>query len=374
MKYKKQLCLFVFFTFFVFPQVVNANTITAGNFICCHAVFLNIFIGILEGLLVARFCRVAKKKAIGWLLLANYVSSFCGIFLIAVFRPIFSGTTIYNVTWILSFYWVVFYLVTVLIEWPVIYLLFRKYQKPWKVSLKASFLAQTISYLLLLALYGIIGNYAFLYSYNIERDLSFIKETEAIVYYISDKDGHIYKMDLNLREPELIFDEVVLDNYYDQLYTQPDPNGKTWDLYVLADAQRFHDLESSHHGEIQGKRILVLGNISRVASFDIETDSYRVQTDYIDLREEEEKETFEIDVMAIPTRGVYVNGFNHGLMALDTPFFTWSSRNATVLPGNQVVFQLDRQICIYDRATQKLGLLTTGRRPIVGFPTVSDIH
>ena len=54
-------------------------------------------------------------------------------------------------------------------------------------------------------------------------------------------------------------------------------------------------------------------------------------------------------------------------LAFDTPYRGWIARNATILPGNQVVFQLGEgarsQIMLLDMPTHKLGLITMGEGP-----------
>jgi hypothetical protein len=54
--------------------------------------------------------------------------------------------------------------------------------------------------------------------------------------------------------------------------------------------------------------------------------------------------------------------------ALETPFVIWPSRNATVLPGDQVVYQLGDQIVVLDLRTRRIGLVARGRGPVVILP------
>ena len=57
-------------------------------------------------------------------------------------------------------------------------------------------------------------------------------------------------------------------------------------------------------------------------------------------------------------------------LAFETPFEQWVCRNATVLPGNQVVFQLgqdrtDAQVVILDMEHRNLACLAIGQGPAV---------
>ena len=57
-------------------------------------------------------------------------------------------------------------------------------------------------------------------------------------------------------------------------------------------------------------------------------------------------------------------------LAFETPFEQWICRNATVLPGNQVVFQLgqdpsDAEVVILDMEHRNLACLAIGQGPVV---------
>ena len=52
-------------------------------------------------------------------------------------------------------------------------------------------------------------------------------------------------------------------------------------------------------------------------------------------------------------------------LGLETPFLWWWAREATILPGDLVVFEMGRQILVLDVRARKLGLLARGRAPLV---------
>ena len=52
-------------------------------------------------------------------------------------------------------------------------------------------------------------------------------------------------------------------------------------------------------------------------------------------------------------------------LSVETPFLALEIINATVLPGDEVVFQAGNQVCIFDRESRKLGVLARGRGPVV---------
>lgn len=58
-------------------------------------------------------------------------------------------------------------------------------------------------------------------------------------------------------------------------------------------------------------------------------------------------------------------GDTHKWLALELPFLYWYSRFATVVPGDQVVYQLGNQVVLLDLNADKIGLITMGYGPVV---------
>ncbi len=55
-------------------------------------------------------------------------------------------------------------------------------------------------------------------------------------------------------------------------------------------------------------------------------------------------------------------------IALETPFVQWHCRCPTVLPSGQILFQLGRDLVLYDPESRELGFLTAGSGPAVLVP------
>ncbi|MDO8349002.1 MAG: hypothetical protein Q7T30_02110, partial [Planctomycetota bacterium] len=55
----------------------------------------------------------------------------------------------------------------------------------------------------------------------------------------------------------------------------------------------------------------------------------------------------------------------HLWLALDTPFLAWASRDATLLPGDVVVYALGPHIVALELATLRLAVLAQGHSPVV---------
>lgn len=348
----------------LFPNIVLANSITASSFVGCHVIFLNIFIGIFEGLLISKWYKLRKIAVIFIMITANYFSAIAGYVLMRWVYLLADNTTIYNVGKMILFLWFVFFITTVLVEYPFIAFTLRRIEKWPTKSLKTSFTLQGISYLCLVPLYLFIGNHGLIYSTSSDPSLAFVNNPNAIVYFISEDDGYVYQMNLKDKKPELIFNSVSLKNKADDLYTEQKDSENRWDLFAFANTYPVYNQELGYYEKNEGDHILVRENICSVPNRELEENGCIVQVRYIDYRSEEEN-AWTIKLFAIPGHGLLINGSHFISVALDSPFISWVPCNVTVLPQNQIVFEMGRQICILDCQTRKIGVLAKGRSPIV---------
>lgn len=95
--------------------------------------------------------------------------------------------------------------------------------------------------------------------------------------------------------------------------------------------------------------------------------SLMVMTEAIDYRPQSERE-FEIFTGFWAAQGLEIfndqtDEYYH--ISLETPFAQWYVRSATVLPGDEVIFQFGPQICIYSLRTKNIYLLAKGTSPVV---------
>jgi hypothetical protein len=52
-------------------------------------------------------------------------------------------------------------------------------------------------------------------------------------------------------------------------------------------------------------------------------------------------------------------------LAFETPLLAWVSRCATVLPGEQVVYEVEGQVVLLDLGTRRMQFLARGSSPVV---------
>lgn len=353
------------FIFTALPVLVLANAGTplmwAGMFLL---VFGNAVIGIGEGLIIGFFFKLKYRWSIPVMIVANYASAYAGANLISSIADNLDPT-IYNV-WLLLWCLVFLaFLLTLLIEWPFILFSFRKQPRPVVRSLKANLIVQTASYLLMIPYMAYFSYAGIVTKADLDPSLDFIQNREAILYYISNEDGDVYRQRLGEMEAVNVFEADSTDKNDRLLVWTPD-EGKSWELYLR---QGRHD---------ESRAILIPESISlspspsmkwyredKESPEEVDTTWFNFVT--IDLRLDGESAwTVKTGFWAaggLTLRNEDADERIH--LAMETPFVTWYIRNATVLPGDEVVFQLNDQICIYDRESNKLGLLARGRGPVV---------
>jgi len=117
-----------------------------------HLTFGNALIGIGEGLLIAGVFKLPKRRCIGWMIAANYLSAWVG----GIGLNMIAARLDWNLYCAWRLFWlfvVTTYVVTILLEWPLVALCFRKQDRKLPRTFKASLLAQSASYLLLFGWY-----------------------------------------------------------------------------------------------------------------------------------------------------------------------------------------------------------------------------
>jgi hypothetical protein len=88
--------------------------------------------------------------------------------------------------------------------------------------------------------------------------------------------------------------------------------------------------------------------------------------DALDLRPEKEQDS-DIWCGFWPEEGLRYRDIKSGDysgIALGIPLMMWPARNATVLPGDIVVFELGPQVVVFNLKTRKIGLLAFGHGPV----------
>ena len=349
----------------LFPAIAYADAGTplmwAGML---HLVFGNALIGIGEGLLIAKLYNVRKKVMVWIMVGANYFSMFFGHFLIVWLSPKFEWVSLYE-GW--RFIWLgllVLFILTVFLEWPFVLLGLRKQKDRFKRSFQASALVQVLSYAIIVPWYILTSGASLYTGTRLDPSLSFVTNKNAVIYFISTTDGNVYRRRIVDSKHQKVFDLSSLGEF-DRLFVSQSEKAGFWDLYAVIAAMPPKDAQ---------KVLLMKEFETAAAPIPNETiDPRGVHDTWLniwaatDLRCHEERD-WVFNVGFWPVEGLRIRNSESGKtvrVALETPFLQWYVRNATVLPGDEVIFQLGDQICVFDRNSRKLGLITWGRGPVV---------
>ncbi len=147
----------ILFGQFLFPVFSYANAVVSAVPIwggVRRLLILNALIGILEGVLVAKVFKTRVLKSVGIMVVANYVSTVFGLMGLGVLSGLLSnGPVFQNEFLFIGMIFAVSYVVTVIVEWPFCFRILAGQENRKVRSLKASIFVQTISYVILIALF-----------------------------------------------------------------------------------------------------------------------------------------------------------------------------------------------------------------------------
>jgi hypothetical protein len=389
-KLKDNHARFVFAAFVIallFPSIAFANGLTRlmTNEIL-HLFFLNLFIGVFEGLIIAFIFKVSKNRSMGIMILANYFSAWAGSMGIIsqlswLQKIVLAQTPLYNAAKFIVVIIILVFVLTVLLEWPFCYWILR--QKPHRIrnSFLASLLVQTISYVILLWFYSGVSSLAIYKQLTIDHNLVLPDAPKYWVYFIGSDDGDIYRIHPDgAGQQKILVANVTIKNQNTTffsgpcLYALPAKDGTHYDLWV----------SGSSFGDA-GRKLLdkFATKACRAQYYTYEKKTYRpiiLPDELIEASKYNRTICSTVDVQNMDTQDWVVHGGPWGANALEVenkknnkkinislevPFLTWGGHCPTILPGDFVIFQLSNQIVLLDINNRKIRLITLGRGPVV---------
>jgi hypothetical protein len=326
----------------------------------CHLVCGNFMIGVLEGLLIG---KVFKVKQLGMMVVvmvvANYVSMALGMFVFQrnTVEWFLGDVPLRRVRSFLVLAPLVTYVLSVFLEWPfVVWGMWKGRKGIWR-TFGASVLANTASYVVLAVLYGMITEMSLVTVPTlVEKGLA--KNPGATVYFVGLKDNGLYRMRLDGTGRERVGDWVIRPDD-ERLELAKGEDGKKMNLVAVTLPRRVNEQNVS--------RLLVPGvaGAEEVANKDRQTKFYEWGLP-VDLRGEG-KHDWDVETGIWPLYGLHAGNSatrENFKLALETPFSSWPSRSATILPGDQVVYEVGEQVVLLDLATKRMQFLARGRNPV----------
>lgn len=340
------------------PHIASANAGTplmwAGMF---HLLVGNALIGFCEGAILQKK-YAAEHRPYLQMIGANYVSAWLGGFALGWFAGLLDWNL--NNGWLLFWLFAVLaYGMTIFVEWPFVAWAFPRQSRNWRLALKASWLVQSCSYVVLFTGYWLVSSTS-IYSCVAVVAPSEIRLSDNLNLFYLGTDGRVY------RQHEVQGD-FVSTNDNDRLYFEPNPDvTNAWDLHVRVDARhdadaRFIKLASALAGSAasvdeqranEGKVRETWFNFGKALTVGVGTnDVWYLRSGFwaiegLRVRNEESAEQYRF--------------------SWETPFSQWPVRNVIQLPNEQAIFQLgENQICVLELRTRRVALLARGRGPAV---------
>lgn len=366
MKYRSRLW-FAVVVFMALPQSAWANAGTplmwAGMI---HLVVGNVMIGVLEGLLLGWLFSMPRGKAIGAMIAANYASAWLGGLFIrgAIVEALPMDLT--NGWFWFWFMVVATYGLTLLLEWPFIAWGLRGTQNWLKRSIRASFVVQGASYVLLFGWYWMASGTSLYTKMHIVAPQDLSLPESVLVYYIAPSDGQVYRCNLRGGDEQRI-GELQSTDENDRLFVRPQAaDTNRWDLMA-----RLETTDRRKPRFLPG-----LTNLMVEAAADwgrTHTDPPDYQGTWFNCGKVPDlgsatNSQWEFWAGFWPVEGLRASRKETGeyvRFSYETPFGAWTVRNAVHLPSDLVLFQLgDDQICAFDPVERRVALLWRGRGPV----------
>jgi hypothetical protein len=334
-----------------------------------HLTVGNALIGCFEGWLIARWFGLRRRLTIPLLIIANYVSALLGVGLLFKYGPALEQTaasilTLANIAYIHAALLVLLIGLSAIIEWPFCMLAF--WGRPgWSLrGLRASLYGQLASHGVLILAYGLIAfpTVRTILTMRVREPATFAKSVQPLIYYISPTDGALWRIRPDGSEAERLLAADVLANDA-TLYAARSEDGDCWDLWVaycnrrqdqsrmlipcFADSPAVAQRELEHGYEHHGRNL----GYAAPRPAGVEDAGWTVRNGFW------------------AAEGLWAKNSQTGRslrVAYETPL-DWSlaARNPTILPGEQVVYQLGDQIVLLDLNTRTVGVVARGRGPLV---------
>jgi hypothetical protein len=371
--------------------------------IIIHFFIGNAFIGLLEGLLIAKcfgikFWRAALLCVL--MVIANYVSSVAGSF--CTFRLAHTLIDKYNLFDHLHTLPTVFWglvalliVITFLIEWPFVLFGFPPGKGRLRKSLFATLLAQSCSYGLLIPFYAMLSPHSLVTESKFSQSLDFSKNKNAYVYFLgNDEDHNLYRARLDGSKPECIFKKVPAG--MDAICTNHNKDG--WLICAFDDQTRSRSVEpllkilnptaTRLDGYLMSHNYTVTNFNGHLISG---SNTYgAIQAAIVDLTSPPPPDIDQdLETQSPPTWDIYWANDDYGTgiyigpwkllrskkdeyyLGLNTPVFHLGCEHVSLLPGDQLVFDISegffskQDIVIYDLHSKKLASVALGHSPIV---------
>jgi hypothetical protein len=311
------------------------------------------------------------------MILANYASWFAGewsIFALAekIEGSVLNNNPLLNAPKFIITMAAMTFVVTLILEWPFcLWALKTKKNKILK-SIAACLLVNICSYAFLVWLYCQASSYTLYTDLSIRAVDSFSKNNNAWIYYISPQDGDIHRIHPNGNNDENIHDlnmPVKSNKNFcnGDLFVWPSEKENSWDLWIS-----YFCSEKENQLLIKDFAVKTAKPYSSYYTTRDVNEPNKVDGNYLSTfcstNLTENKSDWNIHTECWAIEGLVAekkSSKEYLRFAFETPFVKWFSSKSTLLPDDQVVYQLGNQIVLLDLNKRQIGLITLGFSPIV---------
>ena len=332
----------------------------------------NLVIAALEAKVIRWWFRPQQRKisVFGIMVLSNYCSTLLGIGIVMLFGYPFQAivprlvgeNALYVLPWALIAVFLIACGATLLVEWPFCMWAVGPRKRRFAASVKAALASQIVSYLALLALTLLLSNFTLATSIRADRGIVSRAPDIATIYYLSNDDGSLWKVRLNGSGREKIKTLHYRNQswrrsqaaLYLKLASEP---GAGWYLHC-PDATDRIPMEVPHDAALTWGKTGGGPEYEKGQSVGFGP----AATPAVGPRP-----GWDIDYR--PWRGALTAANSKTgqrvSACLSSPFVTWEPENPSLLPGDLLVYELEKQIVLLDLNSKRIGLIAMGRQPVV---------
>ena len=309
---------------------------TAGHVLVGGAV-----VGLFQGLMLARFWGVSRRRALVQMVAACYGSMLLvlpsAVFLVDRYVPLALLSTV--APWLYA----AVFVATLLIQWPFVRGAMRPRSRVATKSALACTILNALSFSMLFALYASTCNIGILRLQLVPAaDVAW--QSDPVVFYVDAQHASVMRtrpasMDTRIamqyhgeQAPMIVGHEGAVD-----ACLPADSAGRDWTCWGLSpeDAQ-------PHFATPRPREVVA-----------------------VDLRTRTSAWTFESGRQGVGLRVHEAGDSNWQSVALNAPLIARRVAQITVLPGDQLVLQVGREVCVLDWPKRTLSVLAAGTEPYV---------
>lgn len=348
------------------PSFLLANVGTPLMWLGCgHLVLGNLIIGLCEGGVLSWWGGVKYKPAALAMIAANYVSGLVGVALLPLLARWvdagFADPPLYRAGLTLGVLVGVAFVLTVLVECPLVLWTLRGSARGRGARLAAGVWVQGASYAVLIPMYLWVSPMSLLTDCTVVRDVGGMAgDASGWVYYIDERGDAVRRVRLDRTSDEKVgeISEKPRRARWDQLWARLEADGS---VSIVDGEAEYAVVRATRVSGLVGARTDAYNpdGPSRVYAIDFRDDPGRAAFTYRALPVMDSG----LDRIELGAGG-YANGERVRTLTYSNAIVHWGAGSPVILPNGSVVFEFGRQIVIMDER-QRVGFLARGTSPAV---------